>query len=556
MCGIVAVFDDAAAGDVESRCRASLAILAHRGPDGAGVELVPGVGALGHRRLAIMDPDHGHQPIHGPGGSVLVHNGEIYNWRQLRRDLEQRGRTFTTGSDSEVIAQLYEEYGATCARLLDGDFAFAVTHGGDWLVARDPLGVKPLYYGRDAGGRLWFASEFKALEGRGIAFQPFPPGHLYTRHGGLTRYFTPSWRTHAGRRPADPTLLRRRFTTAVDKRLMSDVPLGVLLSGGLDSSLVASVAARCARTRSPERRLPSFSVGVDTEAPDLRSARAVAAHIGTDHHETVFDIEEGIARLPEIIRHLESYDLSLVRGSVPMYFMMRDVRRHGVKSVLSGDGSDEAFGGYLYLYAAPDTAAFAEEIVAMIEGIHLIDLPTVDKLSMQHGIEARVPFMDTDLLDFVMDVDPELKRPLPNVAGRPGRIEKWLLRAAFDDPADPYLPGSVLWRQKEAFEDGVGYTWIDALREHAQRSVSDAELAEAGERFPHQTPRTKEAFLYREIFSRDFPSSDAAACVGWWTTRWEANDDPSGRAATMHAVEVAGPDQFVRVIADAVDGGQ
>lgn len=530
MCGIVAVFGDVGE-PVRDSCLAGLARLDHRGPDGAGACFVPGVAVLGHKRLAIMDPGGGQQPIAGPGGAVVVHNGEIYNWRQLRAGLEAGGRRFACASDSEVIAHLYEAMGPAFVGLLDGDFAFAALLAGEWIAARDPLGVKPLYYGGDAAGRMWFASEVKALHGRCDWFEPFPPGHLYTSAGGLQRYYRPQWMTQpcAG---ADGTGLRERFEAAVGKRLMSDVPLGSLLSGGLDSSLVTAIAARFLREGGA--RLPTFSVGIDPQSPDLRMARAVAAHAGTDHHETVFDPREGIGRLSEIIYHLESYDVSLVRGSVPMYFMMADVRSRGIKVVLAGDGSDEVFGGYLYLYSAPSTGEFWQENLSLLSEIHLTELPTLDKLTMQHSVEARVPFLDTDLLEIAMAVDPEIKRPVAPGGDGPGRIEKFLIRAAFDDPADQVLPPEVLWRQKEAFEDGVGYQWIDLLRLHAEEAVSDRDFARSAERFPFCTPPTKEAYLYRVLFSEHFPGDDAARCVGWWQTRWQSDPDPSGRAIGVH----------------------
>lgn len=536
MCGIVAVFGTVDE-PVEAQCRASAGLLRHRGPDDEGVHVRPGVAALAHRRLSIMDPAKGAQPIAGPGGGVVVHNGEIYNWRELRRELEAAGRVLDTHSDSEVIVHLYEEYGDRFVERLDGDFAFAAVHGDDWIAARDPLGVKPLYYGADAGGRLWFASEFKAMPRHLHWYRPFPPGHLYTGRGGLRRYYLPAWladRACTG----DGAGIRQRLTDAVAKRLMSDVPLGSLLSGGLDSSVVTALAARLLRTADPTRRLPTFSVGVDPDAPDLRAARDLAAYLGTDHHEVVFDPDEGVARLGEIIYHLESYDVSLVRGSVPMYFLMRRVHAEGVKVVLAGDGSDEVFGGYLYLYQAPDTAAFDEENVSLLTKIHTTELPTLDKLSMQHSVEARVPFLDTDLLDVAMTVDPRLKQPLLAADGGVGRIEKWLLRDSVDEPVDvpcePLLPAKLLWRQKEAFEDGVGYSWIDHLKAYAETAVSDADFERAAGRFPHNPPPTKEALLYRRIFDEHFPGPDAAGCVGWWSTRWLADEDPSGRASQVH----------------------
>jgi asparagine synthase (glutamine-hydrolysing) len=534
MCGILAVFgavDDA----IVSQATAAVAGLAHRGPDGSGMHIQPGVGALLHRRLAIMDPGSGRQPLFGRDGSAVVHNGEIYNHAQLRRELAEQGRRLLTGSDSEVLAHLYEVHGEACVERLDGVFAFAAMRDDDWLVARDPIGVKPLYYGRDALGNLWFASELKALVGRCAWYKVFPPGHVYTRRGGLRRWYDRPWLAGGSDYRRDVAGLRERFEAAVDKRLMSDVPLGVLLSGGLDSSLVAALAARLVRRHNPAARLMSFAIGVDDDSPDLRAARDVAAFIGTDHHEVRLDVDQGIAALRDIIWHVESYDVPTVRASIPMYFLSRYIRGQDVKVVLSGEGSDEMFGGYLYFYHADDPESFQRETVERVRNLHLSDVLRADKSTMAHGVEARVPFLDLAFLDLVMTIDPVLKRPLAPGHGRVGRMEKALLRTAFADPADPLLPASVLWRQKEQFSDGVGYGWVDRLRAHAEAVVGDTEFAEAAERFPHETPTAKEGYLYRAIFSDIFPGEHAARCVTRWVPRWQADADSSGRANPLHA---------------------
>lgn len=533
MCGILAVF-----GDVDdivlSRAQEAAQRLAHRGPDGDGVHVQMGVGVLLHRRLSIMDPGSGRQPLFGRDGAAVVHNGEIYNHRSLRAELEAAGRAFRTGSDSEVLAHLYEVRGDACVERLDGVFALAAIQGDDWLVARDPIGVKPLYYGRDAAGNLWFASELKALVGRCQWFKVFPPGHVYTRRGGLRRWYERPWLADRAEFRGDAAGVREWFEAAVDKRLMSDVPLGVLLSGGLDSSLVAALAARLVRGRSPSARLMSFAIGVDGDAPDLRAAREVARFIGTDHHEVRLDVEAGIAALRDIVWHVESYDIPTVRASIPMYFLSRYIRERGVKVVLSGEGADEVFGGYLYFYYAEGPEVFHRETVERVRNLHLSDVLRADKSTMAHGVEARVPFLDLAFLDLAMTIDPALKRPLRPGDGRAGRMEKALLRAAFTDPEDPLLPASVLWRQKEQFSDGVGYRWVDRLKAHAEAVVGDAALAEAAERFPYETPTSKEGYLYRAIFSELFPGEHAARCVTRWVPRWQANADSSGRANPLH----------------------
>lgn len=532
MCGILAIFGDVT-DTLLSQAKEAARRLEHRGPDGEGIHVQPGVVLL-HRRLSIMDPESGRQPLYGASGAALVHNGEIYNHVALRAELRAAGRSLRTGSDSEVLAHLYELRGEACVEQLDGVFALAVVQGERWMVARDPIGVKPLYYGRDAGGNLWFASELKALSERCLWFKVFPPGHIYTRERGLQRWYTRPWLSGQVNARRDVTELRGRFEAAVAKRMMSDVPLGVLLSGGLDSSLVAALAARRARAVHPERRLMSFSVGVGADAPDLRAAREVAAFIGTDHHEVRLDVDAGVAALRDIIWHVESYDIPTIRASVPMYFLSRAIRECGVKVVLSGEGSDEIFGGYLYFFFADDPEAFQRETVERVRNLHLSDVLRADKSTMAHGVEARVPFLDLGFLDVAMALDPELKRPLRAEGGRAGRMEKALLRAIFADPADPLLPASVLWRQKEQFSDGVGYGWVDGLQAHAEAVVSDLALREAGERFPHETPTTKEGYLYRELFSELFPGEHAARCVTRWIPRWQASVDSSGRANPLH----------------------
>jgi asparagine synthase (glutamine-hydrolysing) len=545
MCGILAVFGNidaatAAAAD-ESSDR-----MSHRGPDGRGMAILPGHGVLCHRRLAIMDPAHGHQPIYGGHGAAVVHNGEIYNYRALAQELAAAGEPCTSGSDSEVIVRLYEAIGEACVALLDGIFAFAAIHGDDWLVARDPIGIKPLYWGRDAAGNLWFASELKALVDRCVTFSEFPPGHMMTRRGGLRRWYAPAWMRDETPPPSDPAALRACLDAAVDKRLMSDVPLGVLLSGGLDSSLIAALATRRLRARDPAAPVHSFAIGIDPDAPDLRAARQVAEFLGTTHHEVLFRVEDGLAALDDIVRHVESYDVPTIRASIPMFFLSRYIRDQGVKVVLSGEGSDEIFAGYLYFYGADSPEALRRETVARVANLHLSDVLRADKSTMAHGVEARVPFLDLAFLDLAMALPPELKQPSRPKSDHDGRMEKWVLRAAFADLADPLIPPAVLWRQKEQFSDGVGYGWVDGLRDHAARVVSADALARAEERFAYATPTTAEAYLYRDRFAALFPGEQAARCVVRWTPRWQASGDTSGRANPFHH---SSSDRLLRVVA-------
>ena len=537
MCGILAVFGDVDEA-VRATARRAAELIRHRGPDGDGALFQPGRAALFHQRLAIMDPPRGHQPMVGASGAAVVHNGEIYNAPALRAELQARGVVFGTSSDSEVLLHLLERHGTDFVERLDGDFTFAAVNGDDWLVARDPIGVKPLFYGRDRGGRLWFASEMKALQDHCAWFGIFPPGHAYTAADGLRRYYRPGWTSGAGPYRTDGTGLRERLTAAVEKRLMSDVPLGVLLSGGLDSSILTGLTAQLLRRTEPTNRLPTFSIGLDRDAPDLVAAREVAAHLGTDHHEVLFSPEEGIAAIGDVIYHLESHDVAEIRSAIPIFLVNRAARAQGIKVTLCGEGSDEVFGGYLYTYLAGSAEAFQSESVSLVTNLHRNILGRVDKISMAHGIEARVPYLDPDFLDLAMTIDPGLRRPLPPGRSTPGRMEKLLLRAAFARP-DPLIPPAVLWRQKEQTDDGVGYSWNDHLRDFAVRTVSDRQLADAADRFPHDPPATKEAYLYRAVFHRYFPGDHAARCITRWLPRWQADDDPSGRSNPYHHRPVA-----------------
>jgi asparagine synthase (glutamine-hydrolysing) len=525
----------------------------HRGPDWSGVYTHPAC-LLVHERLAIVDPAGGAQPLRsGDGELALAVNGEIYNHRELERGLTQ-AYAFQTGSDCEVINALYREQGAAGIARLNGIFAFALWDAARarFLIARDPLGVCPLYWGHDGDGRLWVASEMKALARHCDDVSAFPPGHVYdSASGELVSYFAKPWRDYAATQGVSvaPEALRAGFEEAVHRQLMTDVPYGVLLSGGLDSSLVAACAARFARQRIEEDdraeawwpRLHSFAIGLEG-SPDLAAAEVAAKALGTVHHGFTYRFEEGLDALPDVIRHIESYDVTTVRASTPMYLLARRIKAMGVKMVLSGEGADEIFGGYLYFHKAPDARAFHEETVRKLDALHQFDCLRANKAMMAWGVEARVPFLDLEFLDLAMSMDAANK-----MAG-PGRIEKAVLREAFAG----VLPDEILWRQKEQFSDGVGYGWIDGLKAHAAAYVSDAMMAQASLRFQVNPPQTKEAYWYRELFEREFPGEACARTVPGgksiacsspaaiaWDPAFAAAADPSGRAvAGVHAQAV------------------
>ena len=524
MCGIRAIIgkgkDEALVKQISKR-------MSHRGPDESDLHVTEQGHILSHERLSIIDINGGKQPIQGTKKAWMVHNGEIYNHKALREGV-LKSHTFRTHSDSEVIVHLYEEFGYDFCNLLDGMFAFVIINGDDYMAARDPLGIKPLYYGLDERGRIYFASEMKAIADQCQTFSTFPPGHYYTPQTGFVKYYRPQWEDAAKAvEDTDYTAIREKLTAAVEKRLMSDVPVGVLLSGGLDSSLISSVAARLVKDKG--QKLHSFSIGLDALSPDVIAARHVAEFLGTEHHEVHFTIEQGIAILNKLIWHLETYDVTSVRASTPMYFLSEAIARNGIKVVLSGEGADEVFGGYLYFRNAPGAADFQKETIERVQKLFTADLLRADKSTMAHGLEARVPFLDKEFLEVAMKTRPEEKQPQTY-----NGIEKYILRKAFDTPEQPYLPESVLWRQKEQFSDGVGYNWIDTLIDYCASQVSDADMEAAQERFPYNTPATKEAYFYRAIFSAHFPQVSAAQTVRRWIPKWQANTDPSGRANAAH----------------------
>ncbi|MEI6410977.1 MAG: asparagine synthase B [Bacteroidota bacterium] len=525
MCGILAILGKAI--DPE-RARAHSARMNHRGPDERDLKVTE-MGVLCHERLSIIDLKTGKQPIQGTRNTWLIHNGEIYNHTNLHRELLQNKYACRTTSDSEVIVHLYEEFGPDMCNYLDGMFAFVVTDDDKktFVAGRDPMGKKPLYWGRDEEGRYWFSSEMKSLADACVTFEAFPPGHFYSPETGLQRYYNPKWENGPAT-DEDPSGLRESLESAVEKRLMSDVPFGVLLSGGLDSSLISSIVAR--KLRGTGQELHSFSIGLNADAPDLKYARIVAEHIGSTHHEVYFSVEEGIEMMKKLVWHLESYDVTTLRASTPMYFLTRYIRQSGIKMVLSGEGADEIFGGYLYFFNAPDDAAFHEETKRRVRLLHTADVLRADKSTMANGIEVRVPMLDKAFLEKSMGLHPALRRPIRGV-----QMEKDVLRRAFDNGTeDPYLPPTILWRQKEQFSDGVGYNWIDSMKAFCEAQVSDAELEAATERFPYNTPATKEAYYIRTLFHEHFPQDSAAKTVLPWIPMWQANADPSGRANDVH----------------------
>jgi asparagine synthase (glutamine-hydrolysing) len=524
MCGFLAIIGK---GKDELLVKQLSKRMAHRGPDESDLHVTPGGHILCHERLSIIDLHSGKQPIQGCDSAWMVHNGEIYNHQELRDGI-LKDHTFRSKSDSEVIVHLYEKFEYNFLHLLDGDFAFVVVDGDDFIAGRDPLGVKPLYYGMDDRGRMYFASEMKPIADQCVTFSTFPPGHYYTPETGFVKYYKPEYEDYTkATHELDLVAIRESLTEATRKRLMSDVPIGVLLSGGLDSSLTSAIAARLLKEQGKE--LHSFSIGLDAEAPDVKAARKVAEFLGTIHHEVHFTIEQGIEILDKLIWHLETYDVTSIRASTPMYFLSKAITDLGIKVVLSGEGADEIFGGYLYFRNAPSTEDFQKETIERVQKLFTADLLRADKSTMAHGLEARVPFLDKDFLDVAMLIKGEEKQP-KTYDGK----EKYILRKAFDTPDNPYLPDEVLWRQKEQFSDGVGYNWIDQLIEYCASKVTDVELEHASNLFAYNTPTTKEAYFYRTIFHKYYPQLSAAQTVRKWIPKWQENQDPSGRANAAH----------------------
>ncbi|TRX00962.1 asparagine synthase B [Flavobacterium gawalongense] len=524
MCGILAIIGK---GKDEKLVRELSKRMGHRGPDESDLHVTEKGSILSHERLSIVDLHSGKQPIQGTKTAYMVHNGEIYNHQTLR-DGVLKHHTFRTKSDSEVIVHLYEEFGYDFCNMLDGDWAFVIVDGDNFIAGRDPMGVKPLYYGLDERGRIYFSSEMKPIADQCRTFSTFPPGHYYTQKTGFVKYYQPEYEDYLkADQDLDLDLIRETLTEATRKRLMSDVPIGVLLSGGLDSSLTSAIASRLLAESG--KKLHSFSIGLDADAPDAAAARKVADYLGTEHHEIHFTIEEGIKILDKLIWHLETYDVTSIRASTPMYFLSKAITDMGIKVVLSGEGADEIFGGYLYFRNAPSTEDFQKETIERVQKLFTADLLRADKSTMAHGLEARVPFLDKAFLDMAVRIKAEEKMP-KTYEGK----EKYILRKAFDTPDNPYLPDAVLWRQKEQFSDGVGYNWIDELIEYCSSQVTDEQLAGAAAEFPYNAPTTKEAYFYRSIFNKYYPQLSAAQTVRKWIPKWQENQDPSGRANAAH----------------------
>lgn len=547
MCGIVSIFNiKGQTPELRQKALRMSGKIRHRGPDWSGI-YCGGAAILAHERLAIVDPESGRQPLFSPDKKqVLAVNGEIYNHQSIRRRYQDRFQ-FQTGSDCEVILALYRERGDGFLDELDGIFAFALydVERDEYLIARDPIGVIPLYYGYDKEGRLYVASELKALEGQCDSYSVFPPGHVLTKRDTKPRrYYERDWFSYDSVKdnPASVDELREALEASVRRQMMSDVPYGVLLSGGLDSSVISAVAQKYAGNRVETGgkeaawwpRLHSFAVGL-RGAPDLLKARLVAEHIGTVHHEINYTIQEGLDALSDVVYFTETYDVTTIRASTPMYLLARVIKSMGIKMVLSGEGADEVFGGYLYFHKAPSARAFHEETVRKLSKLYLYDCLRANKSLAAWGVEGRVPFLDTEFLDVAMRINPAAKMC-------PGSVmEKKILREAFSS----LLPQEVAWRQKEQFSDGVGYSWIDTLKQITASSVSDEELAHAAERFPINPPRNKEEYFYRSLFAAHFPSDSAArtvpsvpsvACSTAEALAWDkafANlNDPSGRAVS------------------------
>lgn len=508
----------------------------HRGPDHTGVVVLKDEGiAVVQERLAVMGGKIGDQPFTSDDGNiVLVANGEIYNYLDVAAKLAILKGSYKPRNDCDVIIGCYEEYGMDLYKHLMGMFAFVLYDRSKKLliVARDPIGIIPLYKGVDKDGNLWFASEMKCLTEFCPEISVFPPGHVYsgtTNTMKLERFWNPKWENKVPITDVDLPLLRTKLESAIRTHLDCDAPFAALLSGGVDSSLVASIATKLMREKNPNFRLKTFSVGLKG-APDFKYSRMVADYIGSDHEEVYFTVEEGLDCIRDVIYKVETYDITTVRCSILMCLLSRIIKGEGYKMILSGEGADEIFGGYLYFHAAPSPEDFHYETVTRTKNLHLSDCQRANKCSMAWGIEPRVPFLDTEFFEHVMSIRPEHRMPIPKTKQS---IEKYILRAAF---VDDYLPDEVLWRQKEQFSDGVGYDWIDSIKKYAESHVTDAEFEVAEKTYPFNTPKTKEAYYYRRIFTQMFPHESCATTVMKWVPRtdWGCSADPSGRAQTVH----------------------
>lgn len=547
MCGIVCLFDAKQKTEIlRPQVLEMSKKIRHRGPDWSGVFQNEKV-IFSHERLAIVDPTSGKQPLFSKDKKiVLAVNGEIYNHRELR--LEFPEYDFQTESDCEVIIPLFQKYGKDFVDQLNGIFAFAIydIENDIYFVARDHMGICPLYQGWDKNGNYYVASELKALEGVCKTIENFLPGHFLFSEDGyeMQQWYKRDWEDFENVKDntTDIAELRKALEDAVHRQLMSDVPYGVLLSGGLDSSIISAVTAKYSRNRIESGdtqeawypRLHSFAVGLEG-SPDLIAAQKAADHIGSIHHEVHFTVQEGLDAVRDVIYHLETYDVTTIRASTPMYLLARVIKSMGIKMVLSGEGADELFGGYLYFHKAPNAKEFHEENVRKLNKLHLYDCLRANKSLMSWGIEGRVPFLDKEFMDVAMRLNPKDKMVNAHVP----KIEKWILRKAFED----LLPESITWRQKEQFSDGVGYSWIDSLKEVAENEVTDEMITNSKFRFPLNTPQNKEEYRYRTIFEEHFPSETAAGTVPSvpsvacstpialeWDEAFKNANDPSGRA--------------------------
>jgi len=545
MCGFVGVFDlKVQAQELRPQVLKMSKKIRHRGPDWSGIFSCDKA-ILSHERLSIVDPESGQQPLYSKDGKlVLAVNGEIYNHLEIRERIGD-SYEFLTHSDCEVILALYREKGPNFLEDLNGIFAFCLydIEKDVYMVARDHIGIIPMYQGWDKSGNYFVASELKALEGHCSIIEEFLPGkYLYSPDGEVKTWYEREWSEYDAVKDNgfDIDVLRKALEDAVHRQLMSDVPYGVLLSGGLDSSVISAIAKKYAAYRVESQdneqaywpQLHSFAVGL-IGSPDLAAAQKVADHIGTIHHQIHFTVQEGLDAIRDVIYHLETYDVTTVRASTPMYLLSRVIKSMGVKMVLSGEGADEVFGGYLYFHKAPNARAFHEETVRKLSKLHLYDCLRANKSLAAWGVEGRVPFLDKEFLDVAMRINPEEKM------AKNGRMEKWVIRKAFED----YLPESVVWRQKEQFSDGVGYNWIDSLKAMVAEKVTDEMMNTSKFRFPINTPMSKEEYFYRSIFTEHFPSDSAASCVPSvpsiacstpialeWDASFKNNADPSGRS--------------------------
>ena len=554
MCGIFAIVGKPDSGDYNSRREKYLECsktLRHRGPDWNGIYIDNDHKVVvAHERLSIIDVDNGAQPLISRDGNIILSvNGEIYNHQGLKDIVIQGGYNFRTNSDCEVIIPLYQKFWTPFVNMLDGVFSFFLydKESRDFFVARDPIGVNPLYYAENDLGEICFASEMKAIRmwDLNCKIKIFPPGHFMAKNRQISSYYHPLWEEkkildldYEITLNDQCRLVRESLTAAVEKRLMADVPFGVLLSGGLDSSLTTSITNKILKQKKNKwgDKLHSFSIGLKG-APDLKYAKEVADFLGTFHHELHFTIQEGMDALRDLIYKLETYDVTTIRASTPMYLMSRKIKASGIKMVLSGEGADEILGGYLYFHNAPNEEDFHQECIDRVKNLHYFDCLRANKSTMAWGVEVRVPFLDKKFLETAIPIRPDLK--IRERFEGCGKVEKYILRKAFDkdmnDEGYQYLPDSVLWRQKEQFGDGVGYNWIDSLIKEAESNIDDYDLEVASKIYPINTPTTKEGLYYRRIYEDLF--KDCSSVSKYWipNTDWDGvNSDPSGRAQNFH----------------------